>query len=287
MATANPTTNAEYITVITPHRGWFQIPWREIWQYRELVWVLIHRDYVATYKQTIFGIAWHIVQPIVQTIVFVVIFTYVAKVPTDGIPPFLFYFSGLMFWRYFQDCVTRTSNTFTSNGALFNKVYFPRLIVPISQMFSNLFGFGLNLIFFIVAYLIYEFQGTHVALSWKIIVLPLLIFQTAALSLGLGCLISALTIRWRDLAMVTPLLLQLWMYASCVVFPFSAIPEDKRWMFIWNPLIPIIEGFRFAALGRGTVEVWQILLGAVASVVVLVVGLAVFHRVEKDCLDSV
>jgi lipopolysaccharide transport system permease protein len=287
LVTFESTETKKSETVITPHRGWFQIPWREIWDYRELVWVLIHRDYVSTYKQTIFGMAWHLVQPIMQTVVFVVIFSYVARIPTDGIPPFLFYFSGLMFWRYFQDCVARTSYTFTSNGALFNKVYFPRLIVPISQIFSNLFGLLLNLSFFIVAFVIYDLQGTHVSLNWRIIVLPLLVFETAALSLGLGCIISSLTTRWRDLGMMTPLLLQLGMYASCVVFPFSQIPEDKRWMFVWNPLIPIIEGFRYAALGQGTVELREVLLGAVISVVILVIGLALFHRVEKDCIDSV
>lgn len=283
-ATAN---DPNWTTVITPHRGWFEIPWREIWKYRELVWVLIYRDYVSTYKQTIFGMAWHLVQPIMQTAVFMVIFSQVARIPTDGIPPFLFYFSGLIFWRYFQDCVSRTSYTFTSNAALFNKVYFPRLIVPISQVISNLFGLVMNLGFFVIAFIVALAMGYKVSLDWRIIVLPVLVFQTAALSLGLGCIVSSLTTRWRDLGMISPVALQLWMYASCVVFPLSQIPAKDRWLFLWNPLIPIIEAFRYAALGRGTVELWQILLGAVVSIVVLVLGLAVFHRVEKDCMDSV
>lgn len=284
---AGPVYDPNWTTVITPHRGWFQIPWRELWKYRELVWVLIYRDYVSTYKQTIFGMAWHLVQPMIQTAVFVVIFSQVARIPTDGIPPFLFYFSGLIFWRYFQDCVGKTSYTFSSNANLFNKVYFPRLIVPISQIVSNLFGLVLNLGFFVIAFVVALILGYQVQPDWRLVVLPLLVFQTAALALGLGCIVSSLTTRWRDLGMVTPVVLQLWMYASCVVFPLSQIPEKDRWLFMWNPLIPIIEAFRFATLGRGTVELWQILAGAVVSVVVLVIGLGVFHRVEKDCMDSV
>jgi lipopolysaccharide transport system permease protein len=282
-----PEAELPWDIVITPHRGWFNIPFREIWKYRELLFVLVYRDYKQQYKQTIFGSAWHIVQPIMQTILFTVVFSKIARISTEEIPPFLFFYSGILCWGYFQSCVTKTAATFSSNAYLFEKIYFPRLIVPLSQVFGNLFGFALNFVTFLVFYFIAWFGGAPITPDWRIVVLPVLLFQMAAMGLGIGCIVSSVTTRWRDLGMLIPTIMQIWMYLSCIAYPLSQVPEAQRWMFYWNPIVPVIEGFRFAFMGRGTVELSQIVVGFVLSLVTLILGLMVFHRVEKTSMDSV
>lgn len=272
---------------ITPHRGWFHLPFKELWQYRELLLVLVYRDYKSQYKQTVFGSAWHIVQPIMQTLLFTLVFSNIAKISTDGIPPFLFFYAGLICWGYFQSCVTKTANTFSANAYIFEKIYFPRLIVPLSQITGNLFGFALNFCTFLVFYFFFMFRGAPIAPDWRIIVLPVLLLQMAAMGLGVGCLVSSVTTRWRDLAMLVPTVMQIWMYVSCIAYPLSQIPAEHREWFMWNPIVPIIEAFRLVFMGQGIVELWQVVLGLVLSLVVLVLGLAVFHRVEKTSMDSV
>ena len=277
---------SEKIITIRPVGGIFNLNWKELWEYRELILLLAHRDFVALYKQTVLGSLWYVLQPLLQSLMFVLVFTKVAQIPTGGIPPILFYLSGSVCWRYFSECVSKTALTFTSNQNLFDKVYFPRLAVPISQLITNLVGFGMGFVLFIGFYLYFYFQGAPIHPDWRIIVLPVLIVQMAALGLGVGCLISAMTSRFRDLQVLLGFFMQLWMYASCVVYPLKVVPEKYRWIYDFNPVVFVIESFRFALMGEGTVTFLQIAISAVISLVVLVFGLAVFNRASQTSVDT-
>lgn len=277
---------SEKTIYIRPVGGIFNLHWKELWEYRELILLLAHRDFVALYKQTVLGSLWYVLQPLLQSLMFVLVFNKVAQIPTGGIPPILFYLSGSVCWRYFSECVSKTALTFTSNQNLFDKVYFPRLAVPISQLITNLIGFGMGFVLFIGFYLYYYFQGAPIHPDWRIIVLPVLIIQMAALGLGVGCLISAMTTKFRDLQVLLGFFMQLWMYASCVVYPLKVVPEKYRWIYDFNPVVFVIESFRFALMGEGTVTFLQIAISAVISLVVLVLGLAVFNRVSQTSVDT-
>lgn len=276
----------KWTTVITPHRGILHIPWKEIWNHRELIALLVHRDYTSIYKQTVLGSIWHLLQPLMQTLMFVLVFSRILKVSTDGIPPLLFFLSGIVCWRYFSECVNKTSSTFTANQYIFDKIYFPRLVVPIAQVIVNLIGFGSQLLLFFGLYLVFYLSGAAIHLDWRLIVLPVLIFELAALGLGVGCLVSALTTRYRDLSMGMGFFIQIWMYASCVVYPLSQVSPNLRWIIQLNPIVPIIEAFRYAFLGTGTVTFSQILCGAVVSAIIVVIGIMVFNKVERTSVDS-
>lgn len=286
MSSAEKSINGEWSAVITPRQSLFHIPLRELWDYRELIALLAHRDFVSQYKQTILGSLWYVIQPLLQTLMFIFVFNRVAKIPTGDIPPMLFYLSGTVCWRYFADCVTKTAGTFTGNQHIFDKVYFPRLVVPISQLITNLVGFTMGLVMFLGFYLWYYFQGAPVHPDWRIIVLPVLVVEMACLGLGVGCLVSGLTNRFRDLGVLLGFFMQLWMYASCVVYPLSVVPEQYRWLFSLNPIVFVIESFRFAFMGEGTVTFAQVAISAVISIAVLVLGLVVFNRVSQTSVDT-
>jgi lipopolysaccharide transport system permease protein len=280
------TSEENWTTVITPHRRLLDIPWREIWEYRELIRLIVHRDYKAVYKQTILGSAWHVLQPLIQTLMFVLVFSRILKIPTDGIPPLLFFLSGIVCWRYFAECVSKTSTTFVSNQAIFDKIYFPRLIVPIAQVLVNLIGFLVQIGLFLILYLLFLIKGAALHPDWRLVVLPVLIFELAALGFGVGCLVSALTTRYRDLSVGVGFLIQIWMYASCVVYPLSEVSPNLRWIIQLNPIVPIIEAFRYSFMGVGTVTFTQILSGALISTIIVVIGIMVFNKVERTSVDS-
>jgi lipopolysaccharide transport system permease protein len=271
---------------IRPASGIFNLNWRELWEYRELILMLAHRDFVALYKQTVLGSLWYVLQPLLQSLMFVLVFTKVAQIPTGDIPPILFYLSGSVCWRYFSECVSKTALTFTSNQNLFDKVYFPRLAVPVSQLITNLIGFGMGFALFLGFYLYFYFRGAPIHPDWRIIVLPVLVVQMAALGLGVGCLISAMTTRFRDLQVLLGFFMQLWMYASCVVYPLKVVPDKYRWIYDFNPVVFVIESFRFALMGEGTVTFLQVAISAGISLLVLVFGLAVFNRVAQTSVDT-
>lgn len=285
----NPTSttekNAGWTVVITPAAGLFNIPWREMWDYRELVGRLVHRDFIARYKQTILGSLWYVIQPLLTSIMFTVVFNKVAKISTGEIPPMLFFLAGTVCWGYFSSCVTETAATFSSNAGLFDKVYFPRLVVPISQLIVNLIGFGMQMVMFLGFFAYYYWQGAGIEMGWRVVVLPVLILQMAALGLGVGCLVSAVTTRFRDLQVMLGFFIQLWMYASCVVYPLSLVPVEWRWLYAINPMVFIIEAFRFAFMGQGTVYLWQIIVSMVVSIIVLFFGLILFNRTQRTCVD--
>ena len=287
MADSKTEDLSSWSKVITADRGWWDLRLGRLWKYRDLIFVFVHRNFTATYKQTILGPLWFFLQPFFTTLVFTVVFSNIAKLSTDKVPPMLFYMAGIVCWNYFQECLLKIGSTFTQNAPLFGKVYFPRLTLPISVVVTNLATFVIQLLFFLCFLAYFYVKGAPIQPSWRMAVLPLLLMQMAALALGVGCIVSALTTRYRDLTMLVNFGVQLWMYGSCVAYPLSSIGEKWRWLMICNPMVPIIEGFRFAFLGQGTVERAYLAVGLLISVSILVIGLLLFNRVEKSFTDTV
>lgn len=275
-------------TVFSPRKPLLDLRLAEVWKYRDLIALFVRRDFVATYKQTLLGPLWFLLQPLFTTIVFTVIFGKIAKLPTDGIPNFLFYMSGVVVWNYFADCITRTSQTFNANSGVFGKVYFPRMTVPVASVITNLITFAIQFVLFMVIVLWFMLQpGSAIKLDWRVIVLPVLILQMAMLGIGVGCLVSALTTRYKDLNMAVGFGVQLWMYGSAVIIPRSDVPPQFQWLMTINPMVPVVESFRFAFLGAGTVEFGQLAVGAVLSVGMFLWGVVVFNRVERTFTDTI
>jgi len=280
---------ADFEVTLRPTTGWLQVELAGIWHYRDLLTLLVWRDFVAKYKQTILGPLWFIVQPLLNAVVFTVIFGNVAKIPTDGLPPLLFYLCGQLGWNYFAQNLSASSATLVNNAGLFSKVYFPRLVVPLSTLISNLLTFFIQAATFVGFYLFYKYGLHHggFGITWQVVFLPLLVLQSALLSLGIGLLLSALTAKYRDLVHLTPLLIQIWMYASAVIIPLSQFPEKWRWVVALNPMISIVESFRLMLLGTGTVEPLYLVFSIVFTLVSLVAGLLLFGKVEKTFVDTV
>ena len=278
---------SENMTVIRPVSGWFDIHLSELWRYRDLIMLFVRRDFVAVYKQTILGPLWFLIQPLLTTIVFTVIFGRIAKIPTDGMPQMLFYMSGVVAWNYFAGCLNKTSDTFGGNAHLFGKVYFPRLTVPISIVISNLLTFAIQFTLFLCLLVYFSVNGSTVNLQPSVVFLPLLVLQMAALGLGFGIIVSSLTTKYRDLTQLVGFGVQLWMFATPVVYPSSQIPSKWQWLIALNPVAPIIEFFRFSFLGAGTVNPLQIGLSTLTTLLVLATGIVLFSRIEKSFMDTV
>jgi lipopolysaccharide transport system permease protein len=274
-------------TVLTPRKPLLDLRLAEVWKYRDLIGLFVRRDFVATYKQTVLGPIWFLLQPLFTTIVFTVIFGKIAKLPTDGIPDFLFFFSGVVVWNYFADCITKTATTFSANSGVFGKVYFPRMTVPIASVISNLITFAIQFALFMVIVGFFIMRGNAVHPSWKMVVLPVLILQMAMLGIGVGCLVSALTTRYKDLNMAVGFGVQLWMYGSGVIIPRSEVPANLQWLMTINPMVPVVESFRFVFLGAGTVEIPQLAAGAILSIGIFLWGVVVFNRVERTFTDTI
>ena len=284
----NPTAKPqEWTAVITPDKPLFHIPFREIWQYRDLLFLFVRRDIVTMHKQTILGPLWFFIQPIISSVVFTVIFGRIAQIPTNQIPPFLFFLSGVTIWYYFSNVFSRTSNTFSANAGLITKVYFPRLILPLTQAAVAMWHFVIQFIIFLGFYFYFMYQGAPIHPSYRVIIVPFLILQAGLLGMGTGCLISALTTRFRDLQMAVAPGIQLWMYASCIFFPRSIVPDNLQWLMTLNPVVPIVEAFRFAMMGQGEVEIWQWLASLLITGIIFVVGIIEFGRSEKTMADTI
>jgi lipopolysaccharide transport system permease protein len=284
-----PTTEEEnWSMVIQPQRSLLDLRLGELWRYKDLVLLFVRRDFVAVYKQTILGPLWYLIQPLLTTITFTFIFGNIAKLPTDGLPQFLFYMSGTVVWSYFADCLNKTSNTFVENANLFGKVYFPRLAVPVSILISNLVTFLIQFSMFLVFVAFFAFQGApiHFNLLW-VALSPLLMLMMAGLGLGFGIIISSLTTKYRDLRFLVQFGVQLLMYATPVIYPVSSIPERFQWIIQANPMAPIVEAFRYAFLGAGTVDVGHLLYSFGFMVVVVILGSIIFNRVEQTFMDTV
>ena len=280
-------TNQEWTSVTTPEKPFLQIPFRELWRYRDLILLTVRRDLVAVHKQTVMGPLWYFISPLVTTLVYQLVFGNIAKIPTDDIPPFLFYMSGIVIWFYFSACLSGTSGIFNSNAALCTTVYFPRLAFPIAVDISSMWQFVVQLAIFLGFYLFFLLKGSPIEFSYRIVIIPFLILQTAMLGLGAGLIVAALTTRFRDLQMAVAPAIQLWMYASCIFYPRSSVPEYLQWVMTINPIVPIIESFRFAMMGRGQVEIYQWLISLCITAVVLFIGLVEFGRAEKTMADTV
>jgi lipopolysaccharide transport system permease protein len=276
-----------WTTVICPQHPWFKFDLRELWQYRDLIQLFVRRDFVALYKQTVLGPLWFILQPLFTTLVFTVIFGKIAKIPTDGLPQFLFYFSGTVCWSYFSECLNQTSQTFLANAGIFSKVYFPRLAVPLAKVISNIFKFFIQFAIFLVFLFYFYQQGAPVHPNLGVMALPLIVLQMAILGIGCGLIVSALTTKYRDLSLVVTFGVQLWMFATPVVYPLSQIPERYRIYFVLNPMTSVVEGFRTAFLGAGSLSPLYYLLGVLITLAIFFVGIVLFNRIEKTFVDTI
>jgi len=285
---SNPTVATEgWTSLITPHRGWLDWRLSQLWRYRDLISLFVWRDFVSVHKQTILGPAWHVVQPILTTLTFTVIFGKVARLPTDGVPPFLFYMAGTVLWSYFANCLTNTSRTFVANSYILSKVYFHRLVIPISVVISSLVSFGIHLGIFLAFLGFYHLSGAGVHFTEWVLLSPLFLLMLAGYGLGCGIIVSALTTRYRDLANLVTFGVQLWMYATPVIYPISAVPKQYLWITQLNPLTPVLEGFRMGFLGAGTVDLAQLAVSFGMMLFVLAVGLMLFTHVERTFMDTV
>ena len=281
------TENTEWTTIIQPHGKWFDLRLKELWRYRDLISLFVRRDFVAKYKQTILGPAWHIIQPLLTTVVFTIIFGKVAKLSTDGLPPFLFYMSGTIIWTYFASAITKSSGTFISNAAIFGKVYFPRMSMPISVVISDIIAFCIQFFCFIGFLIYYKYIGADVNPNIWVLLTPVLLIIMGLLGIGLGIIVSSMTTRYRDLSFLVSFGVQLFMYATPVIYPTSSIPERYQWIVLANPMAPVIETFRYAFLGAGTIDQMHLLYSAVMSVTIFIVGIAIFNRVERTFQDTI
>ena len=273
--------------VIEPKSRLFDLKLGELWHYRDLVYLFVWRDFVARYKQTILGPAWHVIQPLVTTAVFTAVFGSIAAIPTDNAPPFLFYMVGTMLWGYFSDVFGSTSTTFSANANLFGKVYFPRLAVPIATLFSRLIGLAIQTAFLALFLGWFIYRGAHVQPNLWLLATPLLLLMTAMLALGLGVIVSALTTRDRDLTIVVSFGTQLLMFATPIIYPLSSVPAAYRGWMALNPLTPIVEVFRYAFLGTGVVDLTLLAISGASTAVILLAGVLIFTHVERNFLDTV
>lgn len=278
----------EFEYVIEPNRAWLKINCAELFEHRDLLFLLVRRDLVAKYKQTVLGPLWHVIHPLVMAVVFTVVFSRVAAISTEGVPRVLFYLCGLLGWNYFSQNLNSTSGTFTSNATLFGKVYFPRLVVPIATVISNLVSVAMQFTIFLLFFLGYKLftTGAGFHMSWTAFFLPALIAQTAALSLGLGLMLSALTAKYRDLQHALTFLISIWMFASPVFYPVSEISAGSKWIFMMNPIAPVLESYRRVLLGIGTVDPLALGASIAVTVVILLGGIILFQRAERTAVDT-
>jgi lipopolysaccharide transport system permease protein len=279
--------NDEWTMTIRPKRHWFDLRLGELVQYRDLIMLFVRRDFVSVYKQTILGPLWYLIQPLLTTVVFTVIFGNIAGLPTDGLPPFLFYLSGTVIWSYFAECLNKTSLVFITNAQLFGKVYFPRLAVPLSIIISNLLSFAIQFILFLAFTLFFFLQGAEIQPNLMILLTPAMLLIMAGMGLGFGIIVSSLTTRYRDLRFLVSFGVQLWMYATPVIYPVSAVPEQLQPLIRLNPLTPIVESFRYAYLGAGTVSTPSLIYSGVFTLIVLLIGVLLFNRTEATFMDTV
>lgn len=284
-----PATSTRRI-VIRPNQSWLTIDWPGLWQYRDLLVLLVQRDFTARYQQTILGPAWFIINPLINAAVFTILFSRIIGIPTDGIPPMLFYLGGQLAWNYFANVLGTTGNSLTGNAGIFSKVWFPRLIPPLAMCGSGLIAFIIQFAVFL-AFWIYHFAftpfGADFPFGWSLALLPLLLLQTAALGLGVGLILSALTAKYRDLQQLTGYLLQIWMYATPVIYPLSRIPEHWRWVVNLNPMASIVELTRVILLGVGEVTVAGHLLSLGLTGGLLAAGLVLYQRMARTFVDTV
>ena len=278
----------EWTMIIRPQEKLWKVNLGEIWAYRDLIELFVKRNIVVQYKQTILGPLWYLIQPILTVIMNMVVFGGIANMSTDGVPQALFYMAGNVCWFYFSDCLNQTSSTFVTNQGMFGKVYFPRMVVPISTVLSNLLRFGIQVGLFVVFCLYYFATGSNISLNWTILLVPILVLMLAGLGLGFGVLISSFTTKYRDLTILFTFVVQLWMYATPIVYPISMVTnETLRTIIMLNPMTSIIEAFKYATLGQGYFS-WGALGYSFAFMSILLVwGIVIFNKVQRSFMDTV
>ena len=279
--------NDDWTTIIKPRNKLFELNFKELFNYRDLIKMFIHRDFVTFYKQTILGPLWFVIQPLFTSGMFTLIFGKLAKISTDEIPSVLFYMAGIINWNYFSESLTKTSDTFIGNTNIFGKVYFPRLTVPLANVITNMFKYLIQLFVFLIFLSVYFLKGTPVKISWMVIFTPLVLVQMALISFGFGIWISSVTTKYRDLKMVLPFFIQLWMYATPVVYPLSLVPDKYKIIISLNPMVFIIEFFKKIFLGTGTVNLIYFVISIFITLFILFSGLVIFNKMEKTFMDTV
>jgi lipopolysaccharide transport system permease protein len=280
-------TLKEWDLVIEGHTSLFDLKFSDVWHYRDLLMLFVRRDFVSFYKQTVLGPLWFFIQPLFTTIVYTFVFGKLAGISTDGLPQPLFYLAGITAWNYFADCLTKTSTVFRDNVNIFGRVYFPRLIMPLSIVASNLVRFGVQMLLFIAMMGYYALQGAAFAPTWALFLFPVWVFMMALLGLGLGTIITAMTTKYRDLTFLVGFGVQLLMYATTVIYPLSAAPAKYKIFIELNPMTGIIEAFRYSFLGKGEFSAWGIGYSALITLIVLFLGIVVFNKTEKNFVDTI
>jgi lipopolysaccharide transport system permease protein len=273
--------------VIVPQKKLFDLQLDKVWRYRDLLWLLVRRDFVAFYKQTILGPIWFFVQPIASTITYSFIFGNLAGLGTDGLPAPLFYLAGIIAWTYFSDCLTKTSTVFRDNAGIFGKVYFPRLIMPLSLVVSNLVRFAVQMLLFVILMIYFSFNGANITIGWTVLLFPVLVVLMAGQGLGFGLLVSALTTKYRDLVMLLTFAIQLFMYTTTVVYPLSTLQGKMHTLISLNPMTPIIEGTRKCLLGQGEFGLFSFGYAVLATLIILGLGIITFNKVQKNFVDTI
>ena len=278
-----------WTTEICPKDKLLSVDFKEIWRYRDLMMLFVKRNIITQYKQTILGPLWYVIQPLMTTVMYMVVFGGIAKISTDGLPQPLFYLAGISFWQYFADCLTKTSNTFVSNAGIFGKVYFPRLVTPLSDVISNLVRFAIQFGLFLIVYLYYViFTDVTIQPNLYALLFPILVAMLAGLALGFGILFSSMTTKYRDLQLLLSFFVSLWMYATPVIYPLSTITNEKlRLVMQLNPLTGIVEFFKYGMLGVGNHDWWMLGYSFGFMVVLLAIGIVVFNKVQKSFMDTV
>lgn len=276
-----------WTTVIEPQTNLFDLKLKELWKYKDLILLFVQRDIKTKYKQTILGPLWFIIQPLFTTVIYTIVFGNFAGLPTDGVPQFLFYMAGNVPWLYFSTCINSTSNTFVGNAAVFGKVYFPRLTAPISIVITSMINFAIQFVMFMGFYIYYCIKGAEIHLTWAAVLMPVLVIQMALLSMGFGTIISSLTTKYRDLQVLVSFGVQLWMYATPVVYSSSSLSSKAYSIVMLNPVAPIIELIRFGWLGAGTYSLMYWGISWITTIVVVLIGIILFNKVEKTFMDTV
>jgi len=279
----------EWDLLIEPRSGIFQLHLKEVWRYKYLLWMFVKRDLVSVYKQTILGPVWFFIQPILTTITYVIVFSNIAQISTDGLPAIPFYLAGISIWNYFAETLNATSNTFITNASIFGKVYFPRLVLPLSKIISGLIKFSIQflLFFLVLMYFLFKDPAVQPDVAGIIIITPVVLFIMAGLGLGLGLILSALTTKYRDLAFLIAFGIQLGMYATPVIYPISTITSKYKWLIKANPMSSVVEAFRKVWLGKGELSWSWLGYSFVVMTVLLLLGTIIFNRVEKSFMDTV
>ncbi len=273
--------------VITPKRKWYELRVGEVFRYRDLIWLLVKRSFSAQYKQTVLGPLWFIINPLITTFISTLIFGNIAKIESDGVPYFLFYLCGYTLWNYFSTCVTQTSNTFATNANIMGKVYFPRLTMPIASVIFSAVNMLIIFVMSLITILIYRLNGTEIRMSAMVLIIPLLMIQTAVLGLGVGIIISSLTTKYRDLTILVGFGVQLWMYITPVVYPMTSVEGPLKTIILLNPMSAVIQNYKYALLGIGTFELHYWLISIAITIVLFFGGVLLFNKVEQTFMDTV